>query len=509
MPFIPHTPESILPRADSKNPATTCKGITSSGRACRRALAPSPGPSPKTNRTPRDGVLAVFSADEDHAEGAAAFFCWQHKEQASVLLAGNKDGRKGNVVDLKQRTSVDTLVDRLGILELNSDVGLPDRVAGKSKTRPARKEILPKKWQDVHGPLIAVSGKGSSSEKHSRNPSSGRKPSGESKLFLSLLCCVRYEEPRAPLSPPVQHRRRESAEFPVRTARVPSYLQPNDPHTTPTPAQRRHSKAQLDGNRTPNANPTTPNRPALRHDPSSHTQTLLSLFPTTLSPQTTALLLAELAKPISLNDEEGYIYMFWLTPSAVPVPTAAAASSLLASPMSTAKSRLGSGVHFGRRTSELACDYAPASSSMAATGTNDKPTLLLKIGRASNVQRRMNEWSRQCGYTLSLIRYYPYLPSSSASPPSPSLSSPLYPSLSPNNGAHPPLKVPHAHKVERLIHLELADRRVKRGCETCGREHREWFEVEGSREGVGRVDAVVRRWVGWGLDGGLGKAAVY
>lgn len=35
----------------------------------------------------------------------------------------------------------------------------------------------------------------------------------------------------------------------------------------------------------------------------------------------------------------------------------------------------------------------------------------------------------------------------------------------------------------------------------CGREHREWFEVEGvregSREGVREVDEVVRRWVGW------------
>jgi len=32
----------------------------------------------------------------------------------------------------------------------------------------------------------------------------------------------------------------------------------------------------------------------------------------------------------------------------------------------------------------------------------------------------------------------------------------------------------------------------------CGREHKEWFEVEASREGVRGVDEVVRRWVGWG-----------
>jgi len=49
-----------------------------------------------------------------------------------------------------------------------------------------------------------------------------------------------------------------------------------------------------------------------------------------------------------------------------------------------------------------------------------------------------------------------------------------------------------------LIHLELADKRVKRGCSTCGKEHREWFEVEGTRDGVKGVDEVVRRWVKWG-----------
>ena len=51
--------------------------------------------------------------------------------------------------------------------------------------------------------------------------------------------------------------------------------------------------------------------------------------------------------------------------------------------------------------------------------------------------------------------------------------------------------------MERLIHLELADQRVKKNCEACGKEHREWFEVAGTREGVKAVDEVVRRWVVW------------
>lgn len=54
--------------------------------------------------------------------------------------------------------------------------------------------------------------------------------------------------------------------------------------------------------------------------------------------------------------------------------------------------------------------------------------------------------------------------------------------------------------MERLIHIELNGKRaVGSGkCRVCGREHREWFEVEASRDGVKAVDEVVRRWVGWG-----------
>jgi len=54
------------------------------------------------------------------------------------------------------------------------------------------------------------------------------------------------------------------------------------------------------------------------------------------------------------------------------------------------------------------------------------------------------------------------------------------------------------HRVERLIHLELAEKRiVKPECQACGREHREWFEIEASRDGLRSVDEVVRRWVEW------------
>lgn len=138
---------------------------------------------------------------------------------------------------------------------------------------------------------------------------------------------------------------------------------------------------------------------------------------------------------------------------------------------------------------------------------------MLKIGRANNVHRRMNEWTRQCGYNLSLVRWYPYVSSSPKPSPasSPTRRQPpgaagLYPDLSQaqqqcpdssSDGQQQVRKVPIAHRVERLVHLELADQRVKRNCAACGKEHREWFEIEASEAGVKAVDEVVKRWVRW------------
>lgn len=59
------------------------------------------------------------------------------------------------------------------------------------------------------------------------------------------------------------------------------------------------------------------------------------------------------------------------------------------------------------------------------------------------------------------------------------------------------------HKVERLIHLELAGKRKDMGgkCGRCGKEHREWFEIEGSRAGLRGVDDVIQKWVKWAESG--------
>jgi hypothetical protein len=225
-----------------------------------------------------------------------------------------------------------------------------------------------------------------------------------------------------------------------------------------------------------------------------------------LDPQTTSILLTELAKPISDADEEGYIYMFWVTPpkstprgsdpsgpAQPPVPRDIASSLL---PQSHHKDDTLRPPAQPRSVSD-AIRAARDLNALTKNPTSTSPgTLRLKIGRANNVHRRLVEWTRQCSHDLTLIRYYPYTPSSSTS------SSParVPPSRTPAAALVPGGKVPHVHRVERLIHLELANLRVRDlgQCTECGKEHREWFEVEAQKDALRKVDECIRRWISWG-----------
>ena len=487
MPFIPHTPESLLRRSDSKNPATTCKGITTSGSHCRRSITLSPTPIPhfprnKSNST-KDGVLAVLDAGNGPSdEGAAAFFCWQHKDQAMTLTNANHGGRKANIVDLKRRTSLDTLAERLGLLDIEDHgSGRSRRETKKQRTREraVRKETLPKQWQDVDGPLMAVHSK--RGEKYAQ-PKRKKEPS-----LFAALCCV--GSPDADPLPPTRIRKfdeKVSGTGPA-TEEIENRSQPSRWATQDISHKQQQTLAKQAPSSPKQVHhsistpPMGSHRPRLSADSSSQTQNLLSFIPKTLSLQTMSLLLAELAKPVSPHDEAGYIYIFWLTPSSTSSPDDDIASSLLID------DNAGPTTLRGREKSQVISTHA----------TDEKTkTLLLKIGRAANVQRRMNQWTRQCGYDLSLIRFYPYLPSTKVPSPLPSPRGKIPPPLPPG-----PVKVPHAHKVERMVHMELADKRVKQSCEACGKEHKEWFEVQGTREGLRDVDGVVRRWVGWAHTG--------
>jgi hypothetical protein len=428
MPHIANTPESILPRSDSRNPAVTCSGITTNGRTCRRALASpsslSSASSPAKGARPQNTELS-------------ALFCWQHKDQAASCAV--EASNQNDSIQQIQRSSMDTVMDRLGILDIDDSQG---------GTKPKRG--------------------GRSSGKH-------RKP-------RRTFCCFELvdEEDSRP-SKPAQthtthpHAQRSSFQHQQRQGQGPGRSQV--PHGIPPTPNLGNSQRQK-------RNSSRAQPPSLqRNRDSSQTQTLLSWVPPSLSPQTTSLLLTELAKPISDADEAGYIYMFWVTPPASSPPPPDVASSLL--PPAQAPSN--------RRSVSDAIQAADGINALASKPTSQNPgTIRLKIGRTSNVQRRLNEWTRQCSHNLTLIRYYPYTPSGPTSSPGR------------HSGHHgtpePGRKVPHVHRVERLIHIELNDVRVRdlERCGECNRAHREWFEIAAEKNALRRVEECIRRWVRWG-----------
>ncbi|KAJ5171499.1 uncharacterized protein N7500_004282 [Penicillium coprophilum] len=437
MPQISNTPESLLPRSDSRNPATTCRGITTQGRPCRRSIAsssPSPASTPR-KKDPRQEAIDV-----------ASLYCWQHKDQDS-----SSSSYMTVITPAKTRTSIDTLMDRLGVLEINDDPGpqrpKPPQKRRTNQSRPKRKTTF------CCFQIVEDSGEDD-------------KPTS-------------FQRPKPPR--PTHGVSNQKIQLPASAGR------PQHAGGSPTPQTARPSLSNT-------GNPS-----------SSQTQALLSWIPSTLSPQTTSTLITELAKPISSADDEGYIYMFWVTPPTTTtersadtaVPRDIASSLLPQAPQSSNHLRPPT----QPRSVSDAIRAAQNLNALTSNPTSTTPgTLRLKIGRTSNVHRRLAEWSKQCSYDLTLIRYYPYTPSSSSSSsPARMPSSHNSRDRAPSASLVPGRKVPHVHRVERLIHLELAALRVRDlgQCPECGKEHREWFEVEAAKESLKRVDECIRRWVSW------------
>ncbi|KAK3685359.1 meiotically up-regulated gene 113-domain-containing protein [Podospora appendiculata] len=428
MPFFANTPESLMGRSDSKNPSSTCRGITSSGRPCRRPVASAnAAPTPVSRLKP-----STLRVDDPSDE---SLYCWQHKEQAAMSAHSSPGPRASHTPILEERTSLDTLADRLGIIALSDkpQKGRRRSDAGGTQQRPP-KTARPKPQKEVQ-------------------------------------FCFCFTVPIEEVSPQPRPRPQPKPLQPsMSTPPRASGKKPSSQHLAPSPSPSSRPR--------PTHSSPSAGRASRRSSTTSQTAQYMSLIPPTASPQTASLLLAELAKPVSQQDDAGYIYIFWLTSDSQPsTPPAEAARSLLSPATPTRPSN-------GRRPSDVLASFATATDSTTSRGLGgpqgDKK-ILLKIGRATNVQRRLNEWQRQCGYNLSLIRFYPYVSSSSP--------------------ASVPRKIPHSHKVERLVHIELtglglrvADREK---CATCGKEHREWFEVGASRDAVADVDAVVRRWSDW------------
>ncbi|KAK1995994.1 DUF1766-domain-containing protein [Colletotrichum falcatum] len=419
MGYIANTPEDRLERSDSKDPNTTCKGLTGAGNLCRNPV------------TPLDGKKLSPTAKEESR------YCHHHRDQAASRSAQSSPGPKlsGRPI-LEQRSSIDTLADRLGLVDVGSN--------------PTKKQQRPQAGRPDGG-------KPESAAAAAAAAANTRPPKKERELLHFCFCFT----------------------IPV-----------DEVHEDPQPAPRPQPRPVQNGGSAPmpssrpgasasNSRKSSSQQPSPQPLSTTQTAQYLSLIPPSTDPQTASSLMAELARPYGSSEEPGYIYMFWITPTskkeAAPVQEA---RSLLAPPSPPSASR-GAG---GRRSSDVVSAFARANNNNNDGGASAGDRMLIKIGRAANVQRRMQQWTKQCSYEIEVLRYYPYLPGASAA------------------SGEQPRMTPHVHRVERLIHLELAGMGLHAGpvsCDGCNQVHREWFEVQPSKKGIGAVDEVIRRWVDW------------
>ncbi|EFE34351.1 uncharacterized protein ARB_06751 [Trichophyton benhamiae CBS 112371] len=475
MSHIRHCPEFQLARSDSKNPATTCQGLTADGRRCRRTVIPTASSRQDDFQRGRGGG---GRGDHITIETPGGLFCWQHKTQgeAASSLSRQRPSRL-----LRPRSSLDTLIERVGMLSVDevhsvrgSSAGIPGGNADRNGASGRHSADGPyRRTEQVAG--IATL----------HVPKAPKKKSKQRMKFVCFFAPLDSDDERHPV--------------PRRSSHVRPAPNLGDPVPQPLPngSGRRH--ARLDHERDPRCHnrssweeytpprrkqlpptveePSPSNNQPLRQSLSarrgpSQTEYLLSWIPSSLSPDTTSKLLQRLAEPLSPADEAGYIYIYCVT-SRDSQPQADETASLIPPSPDRHGARR-------RRTSDIMSSAGIAPTSRItrhdSAGRRTAATITLKIGRAVNVCRRLTQ---QCSHNLTLIRYYPYHPSSG------------------DASLHLPQKAPNVHRLERLVHLELADIRVKPGqpCEECGRKHQEYFEIEASREQLRRVDECVRRWV--------------
>ncbi|WEW56461.1 hypothetical protein PRK78_001905 [Emydomyces testavorans] len=451
MSHVRDCPEFRLTRTDSKDPLTTCQGVTSDGRKCRRTVISAKDASMKEAITKQLSSKNVGKPEVQVEE----LLCWQHKNQAPLVKT-----KVAAVTKLRERSSIDTLIERVGLLNVND---CPNTAkANESQIKNSRSSYRPRRDREMRTEELIERQERLAAQAHrlgkGRESAVVTSPSSKKKLSTGRrLVCFITGINRDDL-PELRFRRR------TEHLRAASH---SDSSHAMQPAQSRvqHKQSQS----LPSSVPRTSLRPSmLAHtsSSSSQTQSLLSWIPTSLSPETTSKLLQKLSEPLSPSEEWGYIYIYCVTPQKT-VPSADIIPLLI--PHCTEASR---------PTTEI-MHSAGISLNRVRKDNHARPTntITLKIGRAVNVSRRLTQ---QCAQNLTLVRYYPYSPSSSSS-----------------SNARSPRKAPNIHRLERLVHIELGDRRFKLQdpCGGCGKRHQEYFEIEVDTEQLRMVDECVRRWV--------------
>ncbi|RHZ53799.1 hypothetical protein Glove_437g40 [Diversispora epigaea] len=177
-----------------------------------------------------------------------------------------------------------------------------------------------------------------------------------------------------------------------------------------------------------------------------------------LSGETKRLLISEMEKPISDKDEAGFIYAYRLV-------------------------------------------EGPSSH-------HDPNCTLYKVGRTTNVPRRLYQWSKHCGYTPQLIELFPDVNLSSSFSSQESMLDSIFGELNLSNEESSEklskiIKCKYTHRVERLIHIELSEkyRADVEICSGCGTVHQEWFKVNESidddkkKHGWEEIRKVIVHWI--------------
>lgn len=143
-----------------------------------------------------------------------------------------------------------------------------------------------------------------------------------------------------------------------------------------------------------------------------------------------------------------------------------------------------------------------------------------KIGRAENPHRRMYQVTRSCNFIPKIVEVIPRFPEkTSAAAVVVAQEEQMVMSANEEEALQVDssemrneTKCPMSHRVERLIHLELASQYQRAGfkCDECGSTHREWFRVDRRRHPDGTlmtdqelwqsdIRPIVLKWIQFGV----------